>query len=309
LIQVTMPIHRDTNKITLSLPSARASVEILFFGATVISWKSVGTNAGSESVPSERLFLSGKSALDGSKPVRGGIPVVFPFFGAPTDPAHLKMKSHGFARSSTWEWGGEVLDNDSGVSVRLTLNPTPEISEVFSSQFSLTYVITLAAHQLSTDLHVHNPSTDAALTHQALLHTYINTSPHSSTTVSITSLKGLTYFDKVAEATKQEGRETVDVKEFTDSVYKGAGNEQRPDGGRYKVRWGSEGTETGLDVRATNFGDVVVWNPREVAGSKLGDMEEGGWDRFVCVEPGIASYWNTVAPGEKWIGQQVLTAI
>ncbi|KDQ06917.1 hypothetical protein BOTBODRAFT_192744 [Botryobasidium botryosum FD-172 SS1] len=302
-----MPIERNAEKITLSLPSAGASAEILFFGATVISWKSAGASGNSD--PTERLFLSKKSALDGSKPVRGGIPVVFPFFGAPTDPAHMKMSSHGFARSSTWEWGGEVLDNESGVSVRLKLNPTPEISQVFSPEFSLTYVVTLAAHQLSTDLHVHNPSSDTALTHQALLHTYISTAPHSSTTVSVTPLKGLTYFDKVAGTTKQEEREKVDVKEFTDSVYRGAGSGERPDGGQYKVRWGPEGAETGLDVRATNFGDVVVWNPREEAGSKLGDMEVGGWDRFVCVEPGIASYWNTIAPGEKWIGQQVLTAI
>jgi len=303
-----MPIHRDSTKITLTLPSARASVEILFFGATVISWKSVGINATSETEPTERLFVSSKSALDGSKPVRGGIPVVFPFFGNPIKPDHQKMKSHGFARHSTWEWGGEVLDNDSGVSVRLTLNPTPAVTSVFGSLFSLTYVVTLSAHQLSTDLHIHNPSTNATLQCQALLHTYLSTAPHSSTTVSITPLTGLSYFDKVAGQDKVEDREKVDVKAFTDSIYKGAGADFRADGGKYEVRWGPNG-ETGVNVRANGFGDVVVWNPREEAGSKLGDMEDGGWDRFVCVEPGIASYWGELAPGEKWIGQQVLTAV
>ena len=46
---------------------ARISVEL--FGATVISWKSNGH---------ENLWLSTAAKLDGSKPVRGGIPVVFP---------------------------------------------------------------------------------------------------------------------------------------------------------------------------------------------------------------------------------------
>lgn len=53
---------------TATLPTGD-SVEILLFGATVTSWKSNGK---------ERLWLSTAAKLDGSKPVRGGIPVVFP---------------------------------------------------------------------------------------------------------------------------------------------------------------------------------------------------------------------------------------
>lgn len=92
-------------------------MEILLYGATVISWKSGSIR---EPEPIERLFVSSKAALDGSKPVRGGIPVVFPCFGAPTHPEHLKLGQHGFARSEVWKWDGVVMDNDAGVSVRLS---------------------------------------------------------------------------------------------------------------------------------------------------------------------------------------------
>lgn len=62
-------ISEDNSRVTATLPSGE-KVEVLLFGATVISWKSArGT---------ENLFLSSKAYLDGSKPVRGGIPVVFP---------------------------------------------------------------------------------------------------------------------------------------------------------------------------------------------------------------------------------------
>lgn len=94
------------------------SVELLLYGATVLSWKS-GSNRNPE--PIERLFVSSTAALDGSKPVRGGIPVVFPCFGAPSHPEHAKLGQHGFARSETWKWGGVVMDNEAGVSVRLGL--------------------------------------------------------------------------------------------------------------------------------------------------------------------------------------------
>lgn len=59
----------DNSRVTASLPTGER-VEVLLYGATVISWKS--------SNGKENLFLSSKAQLDGSKPVRGGIPLVFP---------------------------------------------------------------------------------------------------------------------------------------------------------------------------------------------------------------------------------------
>jgi glucose-6-phosphate 1-epimerase len=59
----------DKQKVSAKLPSGE-SVEVLLHGATVTSWKN--------SDGSENLWLSDKAILDGSKPVRGGIPVVFP---------------------------------------------------------------------------------------------------------------------------------------------------------------------------------------------------------------------------------------
>lgn len=49
---------------------SRESVVVNLFGATVTSWK-LGSGE-------EQLFLSDKAHLDGSKAIRGGIPIVFP---------------------------------------------------------------------------------------------------------------------------------------------------------------------------------------------------------------------------------------
>ena len=62
-------ISQDSSRVTASLPSGE-SIEVLLHGATVISWKSAQGK--------ENLFLSSKAHLDGSKAVRGGIPLVFP---------------------------------------------------------------------------------------------------------------------------------------------------------------------------------------------------------------------------------------
>ena len=62
-------ISDDNSRVIATLPSG-GRIEVLLHGATILSWKSTDG--------SENLFLSDKALLDGSKPVRGGIPVVFP---------------------------------------------------------------------------------------------------------------------------------------------------------------------------------------------------------------------------------------
>lgn len=66
-------VQSDGSKVTATLPTGD-SVEVLLYGATVTSWKSDG---------SENLWLSEAAHLDGSKAVRGGIPVVFPVRSIP----------------------------------------------------------------------------------------------------------------------------------------------------------------------------------------------------------------------------------
>lgn len=83
-----------------------AKAEVALFGATCVSY--------STSTGRPVLFVSEKSLLDESKPIRGGIPIVFPQFSngdipndmpneSVTPVIHADMPSHGFARRMVWE--------------------------------------------------------------------------------------------------------------------------------------------------------------------------------------------------------------
>lgn len=61
-------VHSDGSKVVATLPTGD-SVEVLLYGATILSWKSNGQ---------ENLWLSDSANLEGKKAVRGGVPVVFP---------------------------------------------------------------------------------------------------------------------------------------------------------------------------------------------------------------------------------------
>ncbi|GJJ09679.1 hypothetical protein Clacol_003903 [Clathrus columnatus] len=287
-----MPVEVTDSRLEISHPNG-SSVELLLYGANIISWKAPGKTDGAIE---ERLYTSPKAFLDGSKPVRGGIPVVFPFFGPPTRPEHSQLSQHGFARSEVWKFDGIVSDNADVVSVRLVFEPNDSVKAKFPAPFRLFYIVALFAHQLNTSLHVENPSETQVLTFQALLHTYIRTEVAVST---VTPLKGLTYINKLKPGLPEEveTRDEVDVKEPADFVYKLAG-------GDYKV----VGNGKGIHVQAKGFKDVVIWNPG-TDGKKMSDLAEGGWDHFICVEPGAASYWIDLSPGSTWEGQQILTVL
>lgn len=67
--QPQVAFSSDNSSVTATLPTGE-SVSVLLYGATVVSWK--------DKHGDEKLWLSEAAKLDGSKPVRGGIPLVFP---------------------------------------------------------------------------------------------------------------------------------------------------------------------------------------------------------------------------------------
>jgi glucose-6-phosphate 1-epimerase len=63
-------ISPSSDRVTATLPTGE-SCEVLLFGATLVSWKSEGGLR-------ENLWMSDAAKVDGSKAVRGGVPLVFP---------------------------------------------------------------------------------------------------------------------------------------------------------------------------------------------------------------------------------------
>ena len=76
----------EDGRVKATLPTGE-TVEVLLHGATVLSWKDASGD--------ERLWLSESAVLDGSKAVRGGIPLVFPVS------LHTHMHPHTLSLSLT----------------------------------------------------------------------------------------------------------------------------------------------------------------------------------------------------------------
>src|SRR5215475_7968364 len=76
--------------------------EIYLHGAHVTSWKPRGAE--------EVLFVSAKSHWENLQPIRGGIPICFPWFAGRADDA--SAPAHGFVRTKHWQLDSIVQTPD-----------------------------------------------------------------------------------------------------------------------------------------------------------------------------------------------------
>ncbi|KAA8901702.1 galactose mutarotase-like domain-containing protein [Sphaerosporella brunnea] len=275
----------EHDRVKLFLCSGETA-EILLYGATIISWK-----AGGE----ERLFLSEKAALDGSKAVRGGVPLVFPVFGKSSNHPTDKLPQHGFARTSRWEILDTATESEEFINVDFGLGPenlTVDTRKQWPFDFGLIYSVTLTKTSLQTKLLVRNEGQEP-WEFNALFHTYLRVP--DVTKVAVTGLKGVTYRDKVqggAEATEESDKLTIASE--VDRVYV-----KVP--GTVKVE-DIEVGKTLYTVERSNLDDVVVWNPWEKAKTIADFGPEDGYKNMLCVEAGSVSSWQPMEVGSFWEG-------
>jgi len=261
--------------------SNSSTVEIYLHGATVTSWKILGT---------EILYLSEKAQFAAGKALRGGIPVIFPQFGPG------KLPQHGFARSQPWHFVDSKVHASGDVQATFLLRDNAETRKQWDYAFELKLTVLLKLSSLVLKLEVQNKDSKP-FDFIILLHTYLAVSHINKVTVS--GLKGFQYIDKVdGGKTKEEKNELVRVSSEVDRVYIGAGKQP------VQVSDGGNG-----DIIVTNqhFHDFVVWNPWEEKTKGMSDMPPDGYTKFVCVESGSVSSPVTLHPNAHWAASSDLS--
>src|ERR1700693_4674515 len=114
----------------ISTPAAEA--DLYLQGAHVTHWKPRGQRPV--------LFVSPKSLFAPGKAIRGGLPIIFPWFGARSD--GKPGPAHGFARNTQWVIEGTKLHNDGGVEMKLALAPNEAARGLGYAGFRLRFRVT-----------------------------------------------------------------------------------------------------------------------------------------------------------------------
>jgi D-hexose-6-phosphate mutarotase len=238
------------------------------------------------------LFLSSASRFAPGQPIRGGVPICFPWFATRAgDPA---APAHGFARTAAWTVEAVGRDGDE-VGLVLRLEADPATRRWWPHDFVLRYRVRVGA-ALDLALEVENRSA-GPMGFEAALHSYLAVSDVA--VVSVSGLAGARYIDKTdGMERKREGAAPLRFTGETDRVYLGttatAVVDDPPAGRR-------------LVVDKSGSATTVVWTPGAEKGGLIADLAPGEWRRMLCVETANAhDDAITLGPGARHTLRAVL---
>jgi glucose-6-phosphate 1-epimerase len=220
------------------------------------------------------IFTSSRSSFTAGRAIRGGIPVIFPWFGPnPDDP---RAPDHGFARTLPWAVKSVETGAES-VVVALGLESSETTRAAWPHAFQLGYRVSVGA-VLEVTVTVENRS-PAPFVFQEALHTYLQVGDVEAATVQ--GLQGATYIDKADGMTrKRQGPDVVRIRGLTDRVYLGTEAPCVVDDPvlHRTLRLEKHGSRT-----------TVVWNPGAAKARTMADLAPEDWRSMLCVETANAA--------------------
>jgi len=271
----------------VSAPAAEATIYIQ--GAHLTHWKPAGQ--------APAIFTSSKSDFIAGKPIRGGVPVVFPWFGERHDGGTGPM--HGFGRISDWQLAFATMSGDE-LHLMWTLEPTDLSRSLGFDHFKVGYRMTIG-HTLTLELTVGNDSGNgggatpqemqqngAPLVFEEAFHTYYAVA--DARQVTIDGLGNTDYLDKVdGLKRKHQGETVLHLTGRTDRPYlnTAAACVLHDPAGKRKIT-----------VTKTGSNSTVVWNPWDELCAKMPDMTPDGWLHMTCIETAnVGENTITLKPG------------
>jgi glucose-6-phosphate 1-epimerase len=255
----------DLVKAVVSLDGMQG--ELFLQGATVTRWQPAGERPV--------IFTSPNAIFAPGTAVRGGIPIIFPWFGPKRD--EPKAPQHGFVRAAPWQLERAETSRPGEVTLSLSIEPAQPMSPFWPELFRAVYTVSFGK-TLSVSLAVQNRAGHEIVFEEAL-HTYFAVSDIAK--VSVSGLAGTTYIDKVDGARrKTQDAAPIKLSGETDRVYLGTPRQVAIEDPEWRRR---------IVIEKDGAASTVVWNPWNEKAAAMKDLGADAWVSMICVETGNAA--------------------
>ena len=212
------------------------------------------------------LWMSRESAFAEGKPIRGGVPICFPWFGGKADDP--KAPGHGIVRTRSWEIDAIHQRDDGSVEIVLGLQVPGEFDITHTVVVGRTLSMSLVAGHLGAQ----------PAKYEMALHTYFTVGDVRK--VHLGGLNGVTYVDKVDKFTRKTQAGDVTFAGETDRVYLDTA-------GAVTLHDPSMNRRITVDKRGSQT--TVVWNPWTEKAARMADFGDDEWPTMVCIETANAA--------------------
>jgi D-hexose-6-phosphate mutarotase len=240
----------------LELRCNGAEAHVYLHGAHVLHYQPAGH--------APVLWQSQKSWFEAKKPIRGGIPVCWPWFGP--HPSDTNQPVHGFVRLEEWE---PVASGATPKATTLTLR-YPDSEKV---QASAELTVVLTADSLMLTLTTTNTGTEHMPLSKAF-HTYFAISDVRN--ISVTGLEGDQYIDMMQPGQPvltQTGAITFDRQVEHRYIHTPRTCDIVDPGMKRRIVIEKQGSQS-----------TVVWNPWIEKAAAMPDYGDDEYPEMVCVE-------------------------
>jgi glucose-6-phosphate 1-epimerase len=246
----------------LRVETRRVRGEVYLHGAHVAAWQ-----------PADRapvLWVSRESQFKAGAPIRGGVPICFPWFAAHATDA--SAPAHGFARLRAWRLTDASADDDR-VELRFTSRDDEGTHRsAWPHPFAAEYRVSFG-EQLSLALDVSNTG-DGPVSFEAALHTYFAVSDIRR--VTVTGLAGTEYLDKVEGlASKRQGDAPMTFGGETDRIFLDT---------EATCTIHDPGLGRRIHVAKRGSLSTIVWNPWIAKARAMPDFGDDEWPEMLCIE-------------------------
>jgi glucose-6-phosphate 1-epimerase len=241
------------------------SGEFFLQGAQVTAWQPAGERAV--------IFTSGNAVFAPGKAIRGGIPVIFPWFGP--HPTRPDLPQHGLVRTAEWRLDAVERNGSGEVAMALSFD---------SDEFAVSYRVTFGP-ELRLALTVRN-RTAREIAFEEALHSYFAIADVAP--VSVTGLEHCSFIDKTAGMRRRPpAGGALSLSKETDSVYLDtpASLALHDPGWRRRIR-----------IDKTGAASAIVWNPWAEKAAAMADLGGDQWQAMICVETGNVADNRIVLP-------------
>ncbi|MFT7172983.1 MAG: glucose-6-phosphate 1-epimerase [Paracoccaceae bacterium] len=258
----------------IDVQSPVSAATIALHGAQVLTW------APTDHPPV--LYVSPKARMTPGTPLRGGVPICWPWFGEhPEDPS---KPFHGFARTRFWELvSGDLVGKVATIVFKLL--PDEETKALFPFNFELTATIRIA-DKLRVKFKMTNTDEEPYKVSSAL-HTYLSLGDIER--IQLEGVKGSHYVDRLLEdPTPIYQEKNLQIKGEVERVYQSMSSVLIRDLDRFRS----------VFVDKAGSRSTVIWNPWKEKSKALKDLPDKGYKEFVCVECANAGTDKpTLSPG------------
>ena len=267
----------EEDLVFITVSNKYADADICLYGAHVTSFKPRNSM--------EILWMSPDSSFEEGTPIRGGIPVCFPWFGPhKTDP---EKPQHGFARLMYWDLLETATLPSGETMVRLQLCSSEETKTYWEYDFCAEMKIIIGT-TLNVTLKVTNTS-EVPFEYTCALHSYFSLSAIEN--LSIEGLEGASYFNQLTGENGVQKKFFLHIQEPLTRHYLGTETPVVIEDSAFNRR---------IKVDKSGSKVTTVWNPGEETCAKIGDLPDDAWETFVCVEATNAfDYPVKLSPGES----------